>query len=412
MPDATPTSDLVSLLASPEALDALAALADLSPGDPVSTATHLRKRFAPEVVAAAMTLHELRTRASSRFSQAGGMLFTRAGYEQASSEAVARWRAERFTGCNSIVDLCCGIGGDLMALAAVPGVHQLTAVDLDPDHLAMALTNARLVASDGSLAWGLADVRTANLGDADGVFIDPARRDTGGRFAYGETEPPLDWCVGLADRVPKVGIKLAPGIDHETIPAGWELELIAVDADLKEAVLWSPALATAPRRATVIVDGVAHSMTGLGDDPQDAETRPLVTPEVGLWLHDPNPAITRAGLVQSLATTLDATPIDRQIAFLVGARPAGSPFARSHRIVASLPWDEKALRRTLTELDAGAIDIRRRGLAGDVDAIAKRLRKRLAKQGRNAYWIAMTRSADRPWAIICEDVPSARQRGD
>ena len=55
----------------------------------------------------------------------------------------------------------------------------------------------------------------------------------------------MDWCVRLADRIGEVGIKAAPGLPHEAVPPGWELEFIAVRRDLKEAVAWSPALAKA-----------------------------------------------------------------------------------------------------------------------------------------------------------------------
>ncbi|MGC4193174.1 MAG: class I SAM-dependent methyltransferase [Thermomicrobiales bacterium] len=406
-----PHSGLVDLLTSPDARAALDQLVGSTTADPVTAATQLRKRFVPDIVAAVLTLHELRSRAAvtRKFSHAKAMLLTRAGYEQASSEGIARWRARRFAGSSAIADLCCGIGGDLMALAELPSLARLTAVDLDADHLAMALANARLIAPNGPIAAMHADVRDIDLTDMDGVFIDPARRDAGGRFAHGETEPPLDWCLELAGRIPRVGIKLAPGIDHNRVPPGWELETIAIDTDLKEAVLWSPALATAARRATVIRDGEAFSMTGAGDE-ADA-LPPLTTPEAGQWLHDPNPAVTRAGLVQSLGAAIDARQVDHQIAFLISDTPVRTPFARSRQIIASQPWDERELRKTLAALNAGAIDIRRRGLAGDVDTIAKRLRKTLPKAGGRALWIAMTRTDDRPWAIVCAETPDTSADG-
>jgi hypothetical protein len=61
--------------------------------------------------------------------------------------------------------------------------------------------------------------------------------------------------VALADRVGAVGIKAAPGLAHNEVPPGWELEFIAVGRDLKEAVAWSATLATVTRRATILPGG-------------------------------------------------------------------------------------------------------------------------------------------------------------
>ena len=350
----------------------------------------LRREFDPALVAAALTLHELRERAAAKFSRAGEMYFTRGGLEQATSEPIARYRAGRFVGCGSVADLCCGIGGDLIALAAT---HEVMAVDRDPVHLAMAVANAGAYGVADRLRPIEADVREAALDGIDGIFIDPARRTGAGRLRTGESEPPLEWALGLAARVPPVGIKAAPGIDHGAVPPGWELELIAEGTDLKEAVLWSPALATTARRATVLAGDAIHTLTSA----PACDPVPVVQPRA--YLLDPNPAITRAGLVEELARSLGAAKIDEQIAFLTTDTPVTTPFARALRVVASLPWHEKRLREALRGLDAGPVDIRRRGLPGDVDALTRRLRGR----GDRRFTVAMTRAAGQPWALVCED---------
>ena len=92
----------------------------------------------------------------------------------------------------------------------------------------------------------------------DAVFIDPARRTGRRRLGPGASEPPLAWCLDLAGRVPRMGIKAAPGIARDAVPAGWELEFVAVGRDLKEAVAWSPSLAGPATRATIL-PGRAHA---------------------------------------------------------------------------------------------------------------------------------------------------------
>jgi SAM-dependent methyltransferase len=380
--------------------------------------TELRARYPVELVTAALAQQELRLRARAKFSRALDMYFTRPGLEQASAEVIAGHRSARYADAGLVADLCCGIGGDLVALAAGRGV---LAVDRDRLHLRMAQANADVYGVAASLTVVAADVREVSLGgvvgpgraldgvvgpgralggvvgsglrlrDVDAVFIDPARRAGGRRLRTGDSEPPLDWCLALAGQVPRVGIKAAPGLPHEAVPPGWELEFIAIGRDLKEAVAWSPALATAATRATVLPGG--HTLT-----PGHGGPVPVRPP--GGFLLDPNPAVTRAGLVEDLARSAGAWKIDDQIAFLSADGPVPTPFARTLRVIDSAPWDQRRLPARLRALDIGAADIRRRGLAGDVDSLHRRLRL----SGSRRATVVMTRVRDRPWGLVCVDV--------
>jgi len=348
--------------------------------------TRLRARYPPELVAAAVAQHDLRVRAAGKFAAAGRMWFTREGLEQASAEPLARHRADRYAPFDLVADLCCGIGGDLCALA--PG-RDAVAVDLDPVHLRMARENARLHGA-AQLAAVRADVRDLRLPASLAVFVDPARRAAGRRLPAGESRPPLDWCLGLAGRVAGVGIKAAPGLPLDLVPPGWEVELLADRRELKEAVLWSPELATTSRRATVFPgpDSLA-ARPGL----------PLDYAPPGGWLLDPNPAVTRAGLVEELGRDLGAWKLDPRIAFLSADRPLASPFGRLLRVDASLPWNLKRLRAVLRDRGVGAVEVRKRGSAVDVDDLTARLRPR----GDAWAVVVLTRVADRPWALVCTE---------
>ncbi|HEX6677342.1 MAG TPA: class I SAM-dependent methyltransferase, partial [Actinomycetes bacterium] len=236
----------------------------------------------------------------------------------------------------------------------------------------------------------LADARAAPLDRVEAVFVDPARRDGGRRLAPGASEPPLGWCLGLAGRVEAVGVKAAPGLPLGLVPAGWEVELIADGRDLKEAALWSPALATAPRRATVLPEG--WTLT-------PAPGPPVACAPPGAYLLDPNPAVTRAGAVETLARTLGAWKLDERIAFLSADEPLETPFGRPLRVEDSMPFGLKRLRASLRAHGVGAVDVRRRGLAGDVDE----LRRRLRLAGDRRATVVLTRVLDRPWALVCTD---------
>jgi THUMP domain-like len=379
----------LGLLLSPdgrELLDALSARGRVSPDAEMALGERLRARYPAELVTSALAQHDLRERARAKFARAERMYFTREGLEQSSAELVARHRATRYTGFERVADLCTGIGGDLLALA---GDRMALAVDLDPVHLRMALENASALGAT-DLGAACADVRGLRLDALPPVFIDPARRAQGRRLAPGVSEPPLAWCLALADHVAEVGVKAAPGLPLELVPAGWEVELIADRRELKEAVLWSPALATTSRRATLLPGG---------DSLVAAAGPALRSAEPGAFLLDPNPAVTRAGLVEELGRSLDAWKIDPRVGFLSADRAIATPFGRLLAVEASLPWNLKRLRGALRARRAGAVEIRKRASAVDVED----LRRRLDLSGDRQLVVVLTRVLDRPWTLVCRD---------
>lgn len=364
--------------------------------DDLAVAERLRTQWPAALVAAATEQSVLRQRAATKFDRADAMLLTRDGLAQATSEPVARHRAKRFgkvQGTGPVVDLCCGIGGDLLAIGAV--VSHVVGVDRDEVHAVAARHNSHAYGVVADVV--VADVRQLRLDGSSAAFVDPARRSGRGQPASrGGSEPPLDWCLSLP--IEHVAIKTAPGIDLVAIPTDWEVEFVAVGRDLKEAVLWSPAWASSTRRATVLpTDGRAGPVEVV----PSPTTHPAPVRPPGRYLLDPSPAVTRAGAVADLAEALDAWQIDSRIAFLSADHPLVTPFGRAFEIEASLPFALKPLTAELRRHDVGTVDIRRRGLAGDVDE----LRRRLRPTGSRQATVVLTRVVNKPWAFICVDVP-------
>jgi SAM-dependent methyltransferase len=387
----TPAADLLS--AEGQQLLSWLTGQDVTPDRALRLAQELRGQYPPGLVAAALTQQSLRIAGRAKFSLADAMYFTRPGLEQASSDLTAGHSAQRFAGQGLVADLCCGIGGNLAALASAAG-HAL-AVDADYQTLLYGRQNARVHGQAEAVTLVCADVRDLALAGSaiDGIFIDPARRAGERRFRAGDCRPPLDWCLRLASQVPAVCIKAAPGLPHELVPPGWEIEFVAAGRNLKEALLWSPAFATTTRRATLLPAG--HTLTF-----EPGPAVPVRAP--GEFLLDPSPAVTRAGLVEELARALGASKIDPKIAFLTADQPVTTPFARTLRVLESMPWNERQVTRRLRELGIGAADIRRRGLAGDVQQI----HRRLGLSGDGSATIVITRHNDKPWGLICAPIDS------
>jgi hypothetical protein len=370
-------------------LEPIEALSRLDDQSALALATRLRQAYPDDLVASAFSLVSLRRRAADKFSRADQMFFTDEGLQQASSEQMGSHVSTRLRGVRRLADVCTGIGGDLVSLA--PG-RETVAVDACHRHLRMALVNARVYEPTASIAGVVAKAQDVRYNSFDGVYVDPARRIQGHRLAAWRSEPSLDWCVDLTNQCEAIAVKHAPGLPHDIVPIDWEIEFVAEGRALKESLLWSPALARTRTRATILPTGDSLNSS--------ISTPSIPVREPGQFLYDPNPAVTRAHLVEALAAQLDAWKIDEEIGFLSLDRPVRTPFARLLRVEASLPWHERRLRELLYEANIGSVDIRRRGLAGDVDLIRRRLRLRGDRRGV----LAMTRSNGRPWAILCVEM--------
>ena len=343
-------------------------------GDLLAVAERLRRGHEPGLVAAATSVAGLHERATSKLGDdAARMVFDRAGLEQATRRRVAAHRAARLagSGARTVVDLGCGIGADLVALARA-GLD-VTGVDLDPARAAMALANLDALGLPGRVVEADADEIEVTAYDA--VFVDPARRGATGRtFDPATWSPPWTLVEALLRGATSAHAvaKSAPGIPHRLVPPGVEAEWVSDGGDLVEAALWGLPLATARRRATVLPAGATLTEA---DDPGPPPAGPVLG-----YLYEPDDAVTRAGLVTAVAALVGGRLVDEHLAYVTADRLVATPFARAYRVVEELPFREKALRAALRARDVGPLTIKKRG----VDVVPEQLRRRLDALGLGA----------------------------
>ena len=355
---------------------------------PIRAGEVLRRTLAPEQAAAAMSQVVLREAAEVKLgADAARMYFTKDGLEQSTRCEVATHRARRisFAAPSSVVDLGCGIGGDLVALARV-GLTT-AGVDLDPVRVAMA--EANLAALDLPGAVMVADATALDLSPFGVAFADPARRTARGRvFDVDAYSPPWRFVEQLLAR--PAAVKVAPGIPHDRVPDGTEAEWVSFGGEVKEAVLWSPHLATTRRRATLVARQGLATLTA-EDDPGLVEVRPP-----GRYLYEPDGAVIRAGLVTAVSAGVDGWLLDEHIAYVSADAPTRTPYARGYEVLEELPYQEKQLKAALRQRGMGRLTIKKRG----VDVVPEQLRKRLGLRGDNEGTVVLTRSAGRGTALL------------
>jgi SAM-dependent methyltransferase len=340
-------------------------------------------------VAAAIGQVTLRRKAAAKFGDdAARMYFTSDGLEQATRATVAAHRAARLAAASagSVIDLGCGIGGDLLAFARAG----ITSAGIDVDPLRVEVARANLAALELPGAVSVADATLVDTTPFDAAYVDPARRTGRGRtFTIDDWTPPWAFVEQLMRR--DTCVKAAPGFPHARIPEDVEAEWVSDSGEVKEAVLWSGRLATTRRRATVIGHGGLATLTD-EDDPGGSAR------DVGEFLYEPDGAVIRAGLVTAVAAGVKGGLVDDHIAYVTSDEAFRTPFARGFQVIETLPYREKALRAALRVRNIGSLTIKKRG----VGVVPDDLRKRLSLTGDEAGTIVLTRARGHGIALLVE----------
>ncbi len=325
----------------------------------------------------------LRRRAAAKFADPTEWLFTDESLQQATAQPVAAHRARRLAGA-AVHDATCSVGSELAALRN--SVAYLVGSDIDPVRLAMASHNVCGV--DLCRADALRPVTRDAV-----VLVDPARRSAGRRRFDPRDYTPALYALLDTYRGRDLVVKCAPGIDFdelERLGFHGEVEITSLAGSVREACLWSPGLAGAARRATLL--DTAETIT-------DADPGDCPVARAGRWIIDPDGAVIRAGLVRHYAARHGLWQLDPAIAYLSGDRLPDA--VRGFEVLEELNFSERRLRQALSVRDVGAVEILVRGVDIDPDALRARLRLRGSQRVSVVIVRVGSGAASRATAFIC-----------
>ncbi len=389
----------------------------IPPGDSHSAALQaaLRQEYPAEVVRAALTLAALRTQARPRFTRADEMWFDRTRLEQATQEIVARHKAQRFAACagQTVLDLCCGVGSDAIAIArqgsevdetdafrlgpllsiVEPKVKvpiTVRAVDMSPLATWFTQRNAEVYGVASHIETLVSDVEKVDIA-GQFVHLDPDRRTQGQRQVRLEFgSPGLPYLQALTKTAAGGAIKVSPASNFGGKFTDCEVELVSVHGECKEATIWFGQLRHAdPFRATILPQGAT-----IAGDPW--EYRPRLVPSVLNYLFDPDPAVVRAGLVDRVGESLGLWRLDDAEEYLTGDTLVDSPFVRGFEVLADLNNNTKEIRNYFRTSPFGQVEIKCRHMSIDADAI----RRKLPLPGKEPGVLLFARVAGKARAII------------
>ncbi|WP_145055028.1 THUMP-like domain-containing protein [Lignipirellula cremea] len=336
---------------------------------------------------------ELRRRAQAKFGDAASrLLFTRKRLEQATSLRIGRYKASRFP-AGLAVDLCCGLGGDLLALGARgPAIG----VERDPVAALLAAYNAQAMGVQVRLQTG--DATAFPVAEAAAWHIDPDRRPGGKRTTQVAAMLPGQAEIDrLLASNPSACIKLAPATEP---PPAWcdqaEREWIGEQRECKGLLAWFGPLALRPgqRRATIVDGDVPRTVEGSGDAP-----RPRYG-DLAEYLFEPHAAVLAAGLADELAAEHGLRRFGDG-GYLTGDAPLQDAALAGFRVIERLPLDGKRIRAALRESHWRVTEMKARGVPLD-ERLLKRLR---SLPGTQPAVLLLTPTQERRCAVLAERLP-------
>lgn len=314
----------------------------------------------------------LRKKAANKFgSLAERMFFTDVGLQQATDIWIARYKAERFGDQKPAVDYCCGIGGDLVALAERGSV---VGWDQDAGVATFARANAYTEVCVGDVEQQTPDGAVWHL--------DPDRRVDGRRSTQVQWHSPgpevVDrWRQTCADGC----LKLAPAA---RVPEVWEqegeLEWITRERECRQLVVWFGELASenGKRRATVLTKPAESESRWLPSSfAGNADAIAPVAEQVGNFVYDTDPSLRASGLVGALGEEMGLAVLSGGASYLTSDSRIEHGLVSCFEVEEVVPFRVGSLSKLLRARGIGRLEIKKRG----VEVVPERLRQQLKLKG-------------------------------
>lgn len=374
----------------------------------VRIAKSLRKQTTATRAAMVMEQAQLRIRARRKFSRADQMFFTRRGLEQATGRRLAAYKARRLRGLPLVADVCCGIGGDLIAIAKrnagqpenEPAATETIGVDLDELTCLFARRNLEV----NSIEPDRVEVRNIDFSEFEmeqlnALHIDPDRR-TEDRTVHGNRFSPR--LQAVFERVSphcSAVVKVAPATPGaEYFPVQMQREWIGDHRECKQQLLWLGPATDLPGHRTATYVG----KRGVVSQVSIAETEFDQTVEVFDTIHafvfEPHPTVLAAKLTDVLARQYELRRFNSSIVYLTGNQPVDDPLLTQFEVLEIVPLNLRKVAEVLRGLDVGEIEVKRRGVE---EVIAGQV-SRLKLNGTRRATVILTRRGRSRIAIIAK----------
>jgi hypothetical protein len=385
-------------------------------GNMVGLAKALRKEISRSRAAIVIEQAQLRLRARSKFPNAGEMFFTKRGLEQATGRGIALYKAARFASCENVADICCGVGGDLLALHDRSDCGNFNTTGVDADELTALFASHNLKVGCTNQA-GRTEVlfqkfESMSMDGLDGLHADPDRRGSASNFqrtVHGSRfEPSLDQLLHGSNNIKLAAIKVAPATPvSDAWPQQIEREWIGDRHECKQQLIWRGEQADrVGHRIATCVDDVGGAAS-FSIPEASVDIKLPAADSVGAYVHEPHPTVLAAEISQAFGQQLDLRPLTKDVAYLTG-EIADHPLLQSFQVIEILSLNLKKVAAALKAMDVGILEVKRRGVeqaAGDPFL-------KLKLSGSQPATVILTRFDGKRVAIIARRVSGYANKTD
>ncbi len=345
----------------------------------------------------------LQVKGKMKFPRANLMKFSREGLAQASSKYLAEYRTwkmkYRLGEIKSSLDICCGIGGDAIAMATR---WKVVAVEKDEDIIEMAKHNIKVYNLEKNVYFIQGDIiKLINdkefidkVIDVNCIFFDPSRRSKEKRTVkIEEYQPPLSFVEKLQTISPNICVKISPGTDLDRIKYNCDIEVVSYKGEVKEVMLWFGDFKEISNRNQILATKLPEKITLVKEE----HKLDISQSEPKKYLYEPDPAFIKAHMIKALAKKFGLGLINIKIAYLTGDEKIETPLLNKYLIKQVLNLEYEKINNTLSELNIGRVDFKARG----VNINLHNIRRKIRGKGRNKGLVIFTKIDGKNQAIIC-----------
>jgi hypothetical protein len=332
-----------------------------------------------------------------------GCLFTKKSIEQATSEQVALFKAQQFSG-ETLIDLTGGLGVDDWAFSF--SFNKVVSIDSDEDLNDLVRFNFELLGIKNiERITTKAQAYLTEIPEGASVYIDPDRRDEKGnrQLLLENCSPDLIQLIPeLLKKECTVLIKLSPLFDATELIRKLKgistIYAIAYKNEMKELLaVCNPADFPLAKPKFIAVNLTADSKQKFSTNSIQHHLTELSSPLA--YFFEPNAALIKLQLWKTYSNELGLMGLNSEIAYLTGHLPITDFQGRQFKINQVFSGNLKKIAKYLKQTGIEQINIATRGYFENAETIRKTLK---IKEGGNTYLFFLKSNEGNGLCLCCE----------